>query len=115
MTLASLPDECCCHLDRHVIFTIDEKYEKLIFCVPPIIYSHAIGLCMAALQAALRAASGKSSAGRSLVIDIKSRRIWQRERLGWDDRRDINRTVHGEYNIVGMNTGKRSGPGNCLM
>jgi len=43
MTLASLPDECCCHLDRHVTFTTDEKYEKLILCVPPIIYSHAIG------------------------------------------------------------------------
>lgn len=42
----------------------DEKYEKLILCVSPIIYSHAIVLCMAALQAALRAASGKSSAGR---------------------------------------------------
>ena len=64
MTLASLPDEYCCHLDRHVTFTTDEKYEKLSFCVPPIIYSHTIGLCMAALQTALRAASGKSSAGR---------------------------------------------------
>lgn len=32
--------------------------------LPSIIYSHAIGLCMAALQTALRAASGKSSAGR---------------------------------------------------
>ena len=64
MTLASLPDECYYHLDRYLIFTTDEKYEKLILCVPPIVYSYAIDLCMAALQTALRAASGKSSAGR---------------------------------------------------
>lgn len=64
MTLASSPDKCRCHLDRHLMFTTNEKYEKLISFVSPIIYSHAIGLCMVALQAALRAVSGKSSAGK---------------------------------------------------